>query len=239
MRLNLKRLLPTAAALLSLVYFLSFIIYYLDTYIFARTSEPIRYIAELISKSTYILLPALAAMLSLTVYMLSGIGKGLFSLGILTLPRFLYSIPVWYLYLLPEGFDSLESLGYGAIISLFEEIIVYIISIAIAAIIYLVARFKGKSKNVSRWLYTSDAFDFSNALSFAFMVLASIVFVYFAVNDVISAVSFLAKYNYYKPNEIIMIVVFFIFDIAMLFLHYFALFYIKGLALVKFGEKTQ
>jgi len=238
-RLNLKRLLPTAVLLLSLVYFLSFIIFYIDSYIFARTVEPIRYLAEAISKSTYFMLPSVAAIISLSVFALSGAKRALLSLAAMTLPRLIYSIPIWYLYLLPEGFDSLEALGYGSLISLGEELIVFIISLFIAALLYAVTRVRGKNRDISKWLYTSDAFDFSNALSFAIMALASIIFVYFAINDVISTVDYLTSYSYYKANEIIMIVVFFIYDVLALFLHYFALFYIKGAVLVKFGEKTQ
>ena len=236
MKINSKRMSLTAALLLSLVYFLSFIIFYIDSYIFARTLEPIRYIAEAVNKSTYLLLPSIAALLSLTVYMLSGTKSALLSLGAMTLPRIFYSLPIWYLYLLPDGFDSLEALGYGLLISLGEEIIAYLISLLIALLIYAIARLKGKRRDVSDFLYTSDAFDLSNPISFALMALSSVIFVYFAINDVISTVDYLSSYTYYKANEIIMIAVFFIFDILALFLHYFALFYIKGAALVKFGE---
>jgi len=141
----------------------------------------------------------------------------------------LIALPLFYLMLLSDGFDSLEGLLIGLALSLGEALIAY----GLTVLLFFAMRFiQGYKREGDRScdLLPSDWLDFSNRTSLACALVSFAAFLYFFISEIVDTVIYIIKYSgYYRTGEIVYIIFSFVYDILLLFVYYLTFILIKRL----------
>ena len=227
MKFNGYKLLLNAALILGAGYFLTFIVYYLANYIYI--GEAFYYAWQFIQRAVYLIMPIAAAVIILVRSAYSRISSAALYAIPLAAVRVLYFIPYFYLLVLTEGFDSVEALGYGTLISLVEAAVSY----ALTMLIFLAMRFvivrRSGGADIGEVLAKRTVLDFGEPVSLAFLSVAYGCFLYFFIKEIISTVTFISEYGFsYRTSEIIYTVLSYIFDILIPLFYYFVISLIKN-----------
>jgi hypothetical protein len=127
------------------------------------------------------------------------------------------------------GFASSEAILYALLLALGEVILSYVICVLVFALMYFIVKKKLGSDDFSVAMDKYASLNLESPVSVAFMVVSVLVFLYFFIMEIIDTVGFFkdASGSFYT-SEIIYIVVSFIFDISLLFIHFFTLCCVKN-----------
>ncbi len=225
MKFNDTRLCRNTTLILALSYFLSFLIYYIPS--FVVESEALAYFSTFFRRCAYLLIPICAAYVALVTSSFLGVKWAVTRLIPMTLSRIVYLLPLFYLMLLADGFDSLEGLSIGLALSLGEAAIAYGLTVLLFFAMRFIQGYKRDSERHTD-LLPSDPFDLSNKTSLAAALVSSAAFLYFLVSEIIDTVAYIIEYSgYYRSGEIIYIVISFMYDILLPFVYYLAFVLIK------------
>lgn len=225
MKFNDDRLCKNATLILLLSYFLSFLIYYIPN--FAVESEVLAYISTFVRRCVYLLIPISAAYIALIGASFLGVKWAVLRLIPMMLVRMIYLLPLFYLMLLADGFDSIEGLLIGLGLSLGEALIAYGLTLLLFFAMRFIQGYK-RDTDTSCDLLPSNWLDLSNKTNLACALVSLAAFLYFFVSEIIDTVLYIIKYNgYYRTGEIIYIIFSFIYDIALLFVYYLTFILIK------------
>ncbi len=234
MKINDTKLCRNATLILTAAYFVTFLIYYLPSFVFE--SEVLSYISSFLRKGLYLLIPTCAAFVAFIVSTANGVRWAVTRLIPMTLSRIIYLLPIFYLMLLSEGYDSIEGVTIGLAISIGEAAIAYGVTVLVFFLMRFIQGYKREGARESD-LTSDDAFDLSNKTSLGAFIVSAVAFLYFFIAEIVDTVKYIVEYSgSYRTGEIVYIVTSFIFDIALLFVYYFAFIFIKRIIL-KRAEK--
>ena len=237
MNFKTKGYFASAAGLLTCGYLISFIIYYLANYIYA--SDALSYVWMFFQRISYLLLPSLASVVMLAASPFVSGKKLLISAIPLSLARIIFFIPCFYLIFIVDGFDSVESLAFGLLLSLAEATVSYCISAIIFVIMNVVINKRGGKKSRESLITKRTTLDFEDPTALAFAVISFVCFLYFFISEIINTVSFFIDYaGSMTPPEIIFTVVSYIVDALIIFIYFYAMSFVKNLIISK-RLKTQ
>ena len=229
MQFNVRKLFNRALLYLSLAYLLTYALYHITYFVF--NYEWLYYVQLFVRKATYMLIPLASSAVILAISAYKSTKEALLRAIPLSLVRMLYFIPYFYMmnYTDMWGFASGEAILYALLFAFGEVIISYVICILVFALMYLIVKKKSGEEDFSAVMDKYASLNLESPVSIAFMICSSLVFVYFFVMEIIDTVSFIkdASGSFYT-SEIIYIIASFIFDIALLFIHFFTLCYVKN-----------
>ena len=227
MKFNGYRLFLRSSIYLGIGYFASFVLYYLSNYIYSV--DALYYAWQFLQKGIYLLLPIIAALITLISSAFIGSGKACLNAIPLALVRTVYFVPYFYLMIITEGFDSVESLFYSALLALGEAIISYAVTVLIFTAMRFIIKKRGTGRELSHIMTEPTVLDTSNPTSLAFLAVSLFSFVYFTVGEVIDTVAFISDYGFtFNTTELIYTVISYIFDILVPLLYYFILSLLKN-----------
>ncbi len=225
MKFNDTRLCRNTTLLLLLSYFLSFLVYYLPSFVIE--SDALAYFSVFFRRCVYLLIPICAAYVAFIVSTVLGVRWAVTRLIPMTAARMVYLLPLFYLMLLSEGFDSIEGVTIGLALALGEAAIAYALTLLVFFAMRMIQGYKRDGER-STDLLPQDAFDLSNRTSLAAFAVSCAAFSYFFICEIVDTVKYVVDYSgYYRSGEIIYIVISFIYDILLLFIYYFAFVIIK------------
>ena len=227
MKFNGYKLLLNTALILGAGYFLTFIVYYLANYIYI--GEVFYYVWQFIQRAVYLIMPIAAAVIILVRSAYSRPSLAALYAIPLAAVRMLYFIPYFYLLVLTEGFDSVESLCYGTLLSLFEAVVSYALTMIIfAAMRFIIAR-RASDTAIGEVIARKTVLDFGDPVSLAFLSVCGASFLYFFIKEIINTVSFISEYGIsFSASEIIYTVISYILDVLMPLFYYFIISCIKN-----------
>lgn len=226
MLFNSKRLYLNTSLWLLLGYALSFALYYISNYLVI--TDLTAYIWLFVSRATYLLMPTAAALVIFICSGFDGYQKSILLSIPFALARLVYFIPSYYLDYIVEGFDSLESLGIAAVISLLEAAVSFGVTLLIFIILKLLSEKLGK-KPSRELISKKTVFDFYDPTAVAIMAVSAIASIYFIIKEVIDTVVFTIEYGGdFTAPEFIFILISYVFDILIAPIYFFILAYIKN-----------
>ena len=208
-----------------LAYFVYFLIFYLSQYIF-YDSVALAYLWLFIKRISYFIFPIVSAEVALICYGESK-KRAFTTLIFITLPRMIHTLPSFYLMLIAEHFDSVESISFGALLSIAEAIVYYgIVLIFLFIMLFII---KKRSGDLCALLNVKTTFDFSSPLALSFMIVSLIPFLYLFISEIVSTVAFIASYGtYFTFGELAFTVFSYLYAIAAPFICYFTISGIKN-----------
>jgi hypothetical protein len=225
MKFRSYRFISRASFYLFLAYLLSFVLYYVATFI--HPTDVLTYIWLFAERATYLLFPTISAVLTLIVFVYCGAYKGAVAAIPLSLTRLVYLIPYYYLYIIQEGYDSIESLGYGTLLSLGEIIILYGVIMLITVLVGFIIKKRGYEPEVA--LAKRTVLDFADPVSLSFMLISLFSCVYLTVKEIADTVYFISEYGAkFTPSEIVYMVISYAADVFIPLSYYFILSFIKN-----------
>ncbi len=225
MKFKSYRFISRASLYLFLAYLTSFLLYYIATFIYP--TDTLTYIWLFAERATYLLFPAISAVLTLIVFTYCGGYRGAIAAIPLSLTRLIYLIPYYYLDIIQEGYDSIESLGYGSLLSLGEVIILYGFIMLITALIRFIIKKHGTEP--AEALAKRTVLDFADPVSLSFMIISLLSCTYLTVKEVIDTVYFISEYGArFTQSEIVYMVISYVADILIPLGYYFILSFIKN-----------
>ena len=243
---KLKRFFPISICTFIVINLIAFLIFFLPYYVFEIESEIYEYIRIFLTKLIEFALPVALSTLLIKLYYIGGLKKALISAIYFSLPRAVYLLPYYYLYHIAFGYDSIESLGLSALVSVFGVAVNW----AVSVLLFLFARFLATrtitkvlvlelppkvQKNITPYIKSElknraeekllaldipDApFNFEHPITRGLFGAAFLGFAIGFLREVIDTISYLVDYaGYYRTDEIIYIMVCYLFLLTELFI---------------------
>ncbi len=212
-----SRLKKSSYARVFLISLISFLIFYIPNY-FISNNEPLIYISYFIREFIDSFIPVFSA----AVIYFADCDKKLFKRFLsalkLSLPRLIYVIPYYYLYYMSQGFDSLESLMYLSVHSVFL-MLVFPVELSLYVIIasFLGKRRARKTGYKLNFEEERGIFDLATPFAFSLFSISLSRFTYDTVMEMRDAISYLVNYaGSYRTSEIIFMLIKFLFVLATL-----------------------
>ena len=261
-----KRFFGIASALAILVNLILFLIFYIPNYILEADSTARDYASYFFTRLVEFILPTLSAVL----IFIDSVGKSPRSALIgaiwLSLPRFIYLFPYYYLYETAYGSDWIESI----LISLLINLLIISIYWLHVVLIYLVILYSSQrlikreiigeypksyaekipdsaltefNKRVSDRMLSEvrrdGIFNFDLTVTFAIMLGCIAEFVYRFVLECVDAISYLAEYaGTYRSEEIVYMIFSFAFIVLEVIIAHLLCCLTKKLVIKKCTEET-
>lgn len=141
-------------------------------------------------------------------------------LPLFLLPRFLYSLPNDYLSFLSYGYDSLESVVLGLLLSVAQLLVYALLLLLFATLGMFLSHAATKKSKIPFSLRDGDGgediFDFSRASNLALLGIAGGVFLYNLISEIVNTVSYLMDYaGSYTVGEIVYMLFTYLFLLAL------------------------
>ncbi len=234
MTFNKKGLMPLTVLAFVGIYLVSFIIYYLGTFIIDEENIFI-YIDLFLDKAIFILLPAVAALTALIPAVVEGrFSPSLIRMTAPSAARIVYFLPYFYLMCISGGLDSVDSLLFGLLFSVADAALAYAFSVIIFfAMRIIMDKKRNKDEELSDVLTRKTVLNFSEPVSFSFICIAFASFVYFLVSEIINTITFLIEYPNFRISEIIYTVFSYVYALILLLLYYHVLSAVKNMIVRK------
>lgn len=229
MNFNVRKYFSRGTLYFALLYLFTYALYHITYYVVS--SAALVYINGFVNKATYLLVPILGSVLTLVASSHTGTKSALIRSISFYLVRMIYFVPYFYMlnYSYSFGYDSLEALFIAIPLSLIEAAIVYLVSTLIFLLMkYIICKRVGEEKLATE-LEGKVTLNFSSSVCIAFTVISALSFLYFLVLEIIDTVSFLTEVRgTAKVGELIYIMISYVFDVALFFLHFFAMAFVKN-----------
>ena len=224
-----KNLIKRIALGLFAGYLLTFLLFYVANYL--SDSLALAYVWLFAQKLTYLLPLLVTAMVTLALYAVYGKRVAFLALIPFSLVRMIYFIPYLYLQFIFDGFDSVESITYGALTALGEAALAYALSLLVFGVmLFIVKRANAGRASLEEIIFTKTGLDFLNPLSLAFAIVSLIGFSYYFISEIVDTVVILITYSAALTSAEIAYMVFsYVFDLGLIFAYYFTLVFIKNL----------
>lgn len=214
-------------------YFLTFIVYYLANYILYGNSI-LAYLQMILNKAIYLAIPFTASLAALILSSFVSTKTALISLIPLSLTRFIYSLPLYYLVFIYSSFDTFDSILLSLPVSILECVFIYVLSLGAFLLMRFIIRKAGGTKSYSEALSEKTPLDFKHPVSLAFAIISLLSFALIFTNDAVSIIELISSSGAnLKASEIFYAVFLVIYDAALLFLQYFLLSFIKNMVIKK------
>ncbi len=207
-----KMIRNTALALLA-AQIATFILYYLANYILII--DALTYVWIFVQRATYMLLPLIGAVVLLADTAFNSSRKWLLHAIPITLTRAVFLIPYYYLLVIVEGYDSIESISYSALLTLGDVAIGYIITVLLTYLLSLFVK-RRSGKDLATALAKRTTLDFADPVSLSFILLSALSALYFIIKEIIDTVQFISEYGTrFTETELIYLCVSFILDVLI------------------------
>ena len=230
-----KRLTARVSGLFALANFVVFIVYYIFNYLVMAPNDFVVYLIKFSTQTVDILLPFVAAATMLTRGAFLGRRKAMTGIIPFVCTRLIYLVPYYYLHLIYDGYDSIESLILGLVYSIPELIIYYLIIFALYSVITFVAKRAAKKRGIDPYgieseIQNEEFLNFDNGVISGIFTSALLTFIYLVIREIIYTVSYFIEYaGNYQIGEIAYIAFSFVYDLAILFLCHIAACAVKNL----------
>ncbi len=224
MDLDINRHTRRVTLYLLLGYLASYAVFHISSYV--SSAAFFFYLNEFVKRGTYLLLPLIASAAMLVTSAYTTLSKTLLRAIPFSLVRIVYFLPYFYMYnyAYGMGYDTSEALLFGLLLSVGEAIIVYILSVIVFLILRAIVRRLGGKDEFCASIEKETCLDFSDPVASAFAIISAAAFLYFLVYEIINTVGFISEYGASaKPGEIIYMIVSYLYDIALFFIHFYAL----------------
>ena len=233
MKINEGRAALRFALILTLTNCVTFLLYYLSTYIFDSTA--LAYASLYYSEITSALLPmACAAALTVT-YTERGINFSLLRSLIYTLTFIPYAFPFYAFENAYLGYTIDEVLFFASIQTLLSLIIAYLKITVLLLVMIFATRFFAKREKRRQGEFEANiplkrAFDFSLPESAGVLVCAFVSFTVALIPEIIDTVNFILDYaGTYRIGEIIYIAFRYVFILGMLLVSQITVFFVRSM----------
>ena len=224
-----KNLIKRIALGLFAGYLLTFLLFYVANYL--SDSLALAYVWLFAQKLTYLLPLLVTAMVTLALYAVYGKKVAFLALIPFSLVRMIYFLPYLYLQFIFDGFDSVESVTYGALTALGEAALAYALSLLVFGVmLFIVKKANAGRAPLDEIVFTKTTLDFKNPLSVAFAIVSLVGFSYYFISEIVDTVVILVSYSAsLTAGEIAFMLFSYVFDLALIFAYYFTLVFIKNL----------
>lgn len=265
MQNNQKRLFRIAFGGLVLINLLLFLIFYIPNYILEASSIAWDYFNHFLTRLFEFILPAISAVLLFVGAKNGSTRQALISAIWLSLPRFIYLFPYYYLYETAYGSDWIESITISFLINILVIALYWAHLVALYLIMLCSARSMIKRtiiteypkayaekipkdalpefnkriySELSREMKRDGIFNLDLTVSFAIMLGCIAEFVYRLALECVDAISFLIEYaGTYRTDEIIYMIFSFAFILLEALIAYVLCCLVKRIAVKQLYEK--
>ena len=221
-----KRLFLNFALILSGIYLLNLCLYYFSNHIL--DSDFVYYIHSFLNRSLYFLLPTASAAVIFTSYPFIGYKKSLISAIALSSVRAIYSLPYFFILYALNGNTIQKSLLLSFLSSIAEICIAYIFMLMIFFLLKLIVIKRGDI-SLKEAMIKKTKLDFSNPVSFAFILISCLIFLYLFTSEIVNTISFIIDYSFtFTTEELLYTLVSYLLSIAIPLLCYATLAFIKN-----------
>ncbi len=265
-----RKYIGLSATALCFLYLLVFVSFYITAYLpSVRLLSLSGTTYDIIYNTTSVVEYCLPILAAVTVFALAGacVKRAILYSVLLSLPKFLYLLPYYYLYEIAYGYDSLESLGLSALISLgfiallsLHVMLLYLLMYAVSKKHYqkeLIAElpiYKQKAlpendkkelnlrskQELSSVISAGGILDLSVPVVAGIFAAAFLDFLYLFIIECINAVIYLVSYaGTYTVDEIILMVASFIFILIKLLISHVLAVLVKNLAVRATSQSAQ
>lgn len=242
---NFKCLFRFSVFLFAIANLITFLMFFIPFYVIQRNTDAYEYFRIFFTKFIEFSLPVIAVPLLIRIYSDNGSGKGLICAIFLALPKAIYLLPYYYLYHIAYGYDSVESIGLSALVTVFGIALNW----GCMVLMLLLSRFLATKacrkklteklppntrqnlteeiknsikKDSSEQLLALDSpakpFDFSHPWSLGLFGATFALFVVSVLREIVDTVSYLIDYaGYYRMEEIIYMTACYLFVLLELF----------------------
>ncbi len=222
------------ASALALVYLISFLLYYLSSYVFI--SVTLSFIYTYFTEITAALTPPIAAMLMFLFYSEKGISAALIFGAVYSSLSIIYRFPLSMFGYAYDGYEISEVI----LISLTDTIIRLVFRFALYMLMFAVVLFSvrifssKKSNSISDAMKSTEPFELSAPLAKGVFFCGAIIFIYKLIIEIIDTVKFLINYSEsFTAGEILFIAFRYIFLLALLLITQVSVFIIKSIFTVR------
>ena len=229
MKSQITNLVKKFSAGLLIWYFLTFLLFYITNYL--SDSLTLAYVWMFAEKITELLPLLVTATVTLTLYCAASKKAAYLALIPFSAVRVVYFLPYFYLQFIFDGYDSVESLLFGALSALGEATIAYAFTLLIFGVMLLVVKKANRGRaSLEDIIFKKTTLDFKNPLSLAFAIVSLLGFSYYFIYEIIDTVVILISYSgTLTLGEIAYMFFAYLFDIALIFAYYFAISSTKNL----------
>ena len=220
-KIALKKLVGT----LCLINLVSFLTYYLTTYVFAGTVSV--YVFYFYTEIVRIIIPIASAVAIFVTYAKESAGKCFLHSLYCTLPWLISLFPFYAYEYAYQGLVIETVISFAALHTLFMVAVLYLENLILGLIMIAASRFLLSIKKVpytkSAILCGNDPLDFSTPSSVGLFAGCSLLFLYNLIREIVDTVQFIGYADgIYEPFEIIYIVIKYVFILGTLLASYFA-----------------
>ncbi len=230
----------------AIIFGVAFALFYIQ-YLIASTLKMsvswLVYANDFYFKAVNFVFPTAMAALMIAARRLFGTKYALSRGFVLLLPMLIYDVPAYYIKYFDMTLDTLESLLFSAVNILFDFALFYLQAVITYFLVLWLTRLHSKRKrgaDISDLVDAHDPFNLSSSLSFAFFTVIALRFLVLLVLEIIKTASFLRDFSAnYRIDEVIYIVLSYVFLLGeLLFAQWFSL-YIKNKSLITKVEETK
>ena len=241
MQVNIKKHYFRACLYLALTYLLTYALSHIANYV--TGSAFIVYLNEAVSRATYLLLPMVSATVMLIASIYVGVGKAILFGATMMLPRLIYFVPYFYMvnYAYAFGYDTAEAIPLALGFALLEALISFAVSVLLLFVMRLLLARLGKKNDLTELAEERSRLFSPAPISTVIRILSGAAFLYFFIKEIIDAVQFLSEYfATVRVGELIYMCWIFVFDIALFFIHFLVISYVKNrsVANMEFAEDS-
>ena len=200
---------------------------------FGDMGEVLSYVTYYFDRTWEFFFPALSATLMLITLSRDGYRRALTDGAFYALTRVSYYVPLGYMMALGYGYDSIESLFSGLLLSVLMAVVAYLESLLCVLLATLPAHLRARGGKVApltlieESLARADALDVSDVGAAAVGIISLVQFIKLIAVEIVDTVEFFLDGSAYSTDEIIYIVFKYVFAILLLAITYFVLFRLK------------
>lgn len=227
-----------ATFIFSLANIAVFALYYIFSYVVTAPNDLVVYLIHFVTNAASLLIPLSAVAVLLVKRTYVSRSSLLISAIPFALCKILYLVPYYYMFFIYSGYDSVESLAMGAIWSIPEMLVQYLLTVLAVLGMRKISEFIGKrsGNNASpeSLLAERGVLNLDNPTTFSILCISICTFVYLLVVEIINAISYFIEYaGSYRIDEILYIAVSFIYDVLMLLIVHTVMCIIKNAIISK------
>jgi hypothetical protein len=189
------------------------------------------YVSEMVNRSTYLLLPMLSSVVMLVASIYVGPRRAILCGIPMILTRLIYFVPYFYMmnYVYALGYATAEAIPLAIAIALCEAAVNFGICVLLFFLMRLLLTKLSAGKELGALVEEHTGIFSSSPMTTVIRIISGAATLYFLINEIIDAVSFLIKYlDSIRAGEFLYMCWLFIFDASLFFIHFLVISYVKN-----------
>ena len=221
---KLKRAFPILCACIAALSFIQFLLFYIPNEFFYENTA-LLYAASHITTFFEALFSPIAAMI---IFLARGTGikNKILPCSFVSILRFFYSVPYYYIYYVSDVFNSIEAISLAIFVSFVFVLFFFLQTFVCILIMNYTKKGANKQKDNKK---AASPFDLDDHINFGIVLSVIFIFVVFFIRECINTVQYLTENSgSYRTEEIITIVLSYLIIFAFSFVNYLIIISIKN-----------